>query len=116
MARSTFSGFQDKGLSIGEASDILLARCTIQNNNTGVAVKDLSRARCYQLILSNNKVAYNLYRKKQLFGGATLRNYMDVLEGNTENVKLDKESKAFPITQWESTWWADYQLVPGEFD
>ena len=76
----------------------------------------ISQARCYEMSISNTEVAYDLYRKKQQFGGATLRNYRDVLENNGQNVKLDETSRAIPVGEWDSLWWEDFKLQSSELD
>ncbi len=78
----TFNNFDDKGISIGEKSTIRLAQSAFRENNLGIAIKDLSVLTMDSCRFDRNKKAISLYRKKQIFGGGTLREgpgnqYMD---------------------------------------
>ena len=78
-----FSGFKDKGLSIGEKSDVFLFNNTIRKNNWGVAVKDLSNVFFIKNHFNNNKLDINAYQKKVIFGGGNV-----FLEEGTDKKKL----------------------------
>ena len=53
----------DKGLSIGESSNINLDNLLIDDNNIGIAVKDASVAKLKTSILKNNKISIAAYKK-----------------------------------------------------
>jgi len=66
-----FDSQNDKGLSIGEASQVYLLFNRFVNNNTGVAVKDSSTAYLYGNHYRRNVTDLSLFRKKNVWGGAT---------------------------------------------
>ncbi len=69
LSNSQFYGFRDKGVSIGEETTVILNSNRIEQNNTGVAVKDLSKAYFLDNVFINNKTDISLYQKKSIFGG-----------------------------------------------
>ena len=66
-----FDSLQDKGLSIGEATRAYLLFNSFVNNNLGVAVKDSSHAYLYGNSYIRNATDLSLFRKKNIWGGAT---------------------------------------------
>jgi len=93
VKNSTFTGFEDKGISVGEDSDILVYQSTFNNNTNGVAVKDLSDAFLIKNQFKRNKNDINAYQKKSIFGGGHV--YVKMLEDEHPVVKylIDKKSK-----------------------
>ena len=69
ISNSIFTGFNDKGISSGERSNVIIHKCKLHNNNIGVAVKDLSRAFFVDVDFNNNYKDVAAYRKKHVFGG-----------------------------------------------
>ena len=59
----------DKGLSIGEKSELKSKNIFIQNSNLGFVVKDSSKATIENLNLNNIKTCLAAYNKKQMFFG-----------------------------------------------
>ena len=51
-----FSGFRDKGISIGEDSEVIVYKNFINRNNKGVAVKDLSHTYFIQNKFEDNEI------------------------------------------------------------
>lgn len=72
VAGTTFDGFNDKGISVGENSEILVYQSILQNNNNGAAVKDRSNAYFINVAFHNNKNDISSYMKKRIFGGANV--------------------------------------------
>jgi hypothetical protein len=68
VASSTFVGFRDKGLSIGEASKVALVGNTFKACNLGVAVKDSSRCWLGENVFADNRRDLLSYRKKPMWG------------------------------------------------
>jgi hypothetical protein len=66
-----FDSQNDKGLSIGEGSQIYVLFDRFTNNNLGAAVKDSSLAYFYGNSFHQNATDLSLYRKKNIWGGAT---------------------------------------------
>ena len=60
----------DKGLSVGEKSFLVLNKIKVDKANTGIAVKDSSKATIEYLDITNTTKCIHVYRKKQEFSGA----------------------------------------------
>ena len=69
--RNTFEGFQDKGISVGEQTQVWIKNNQIRNNTIGIAVKDLSRVWIENGLFTENVTDLALYKKKPIFGGGT---------------------------------------------
>jgi hypothetical protein len=67
VTNNIFTGFGDKGISIGEISTALLNDNIIKNNVSGIAVKDGSVAFIAENKFSSNKVDVSLYIKKPFY-------------------------------------------------
>ena len=87
-----FNNFQDKGISIGEKTNIILYDNLIAENNNGAAVKDLSNAYFISNIFLNNVIAINSYQKKPLFGGGYTYIYNNNFENNGDIYVHDEKS------------------------
>ncbi|MDX2470398.1 MAG: right-handed parallel beta-helix repeat-containing protein [SAR324 cluster bacterium] len=86
-----YKNFNDKGISVGEKSNIFIINNRFESNRLGSAVKDLSNA--YYL---NNKYSKNLkdiqaYQKKKIFGGGNV--FLDPKVATNIRMRLDKKSK-----------------------
>jgi len=60
----------DKGISVGEESDVTVLNAIIENANIGVASKDLSTLYIRDITLKNCEQGFAAYQKKPEFGGA----------------------------------------------
>lgn len=92
---SFFSGFQDKGISIGEKTDIVLHNNLIQNNNNGVAVKDSSHAYFINNNFEKNNISINAYQKKPLFSGGVTYLFSNEFIENNIKYQSDELSQKF---------------------
>ena len=63
----------DKGISVGEKSNVLIDRARIGDTNIGIASKDSSVTKLNNLSLKNLKVCVSAYNKKQEFSGGFLK-------------------------------------------
>jgi len=81
----------DKGLSVGEASEIEVAAARIADAATGVAVKDASRAALEDLALDGNDVALDLFAKNWRYGGPGA---VEVTGGKFTNNAVDLRTQA----------------------
>jgi len=97
VKNNKFSDSIDKGISVGEKTEILLYKNTILNNKNGVAVKDLSKAYLIQNIFKGNNIALNNYQKKQLFGGGFSYIYKNKYISNNDDFAKDEKSKIYKI-------------------
>jgi len=85
------NGCSDKGISVGEHSNPLIVRNTIQNCLTGIAVKDLSVAEIIDNTIKHVETGIAAYRKKEVFGGG-IANIQGI---KMEDVKTDYKKDEF---------------------
>lgn len=64
---NTFSNLSDKGISIGEMSDIFIKNNAFNNNNLAIAVKDGSKAFVAKNKFKDNNVDVSMYIKKKIY-------------------------------------------------
>ena len=67
-----FVGLPDKGMSVGEASQVVCRTNTFDSCTAGVAVKDLSQAWFVANEFTDNVVDVDAFQKKTIFGGGTV--------------------------------------------
>jgi len=67
VSGSVFSGFSDKGLSVGEESDVVIRSNQISDSKFGIAVKDGSHALVFDNMFRNNGDNLTQYVKKPFF-------------------------------------------------
>ncbi len=94
---NTFSGFKDKGVSIGEDSEVVLFGNDFRSNNWGAAVKDRSHAFFLENRFEDNALAAYAYQKKIIFGGAKAYFNGNRLSGNREQFAKDKLSYIYNL-------------------
>jgi hypothetical protein len=97
----------DKAISAGEKSEVFAFNNVIRDSEFGVASKDLSHVELHASVLHGNRTAVALYRKKQIFGGATARSVGCLFWGNEQNVTADELSSfdavAIGADHWPET-------------
>lgn len=93
LVDTLFTRMGDKGVSIGEKSEILLFNVVVKHSLIGVACKDLSLVRAFACAFYGNQEAVSFYRKKQIFGGASGRIVGSLLWRNGKAFATDAESK-----------------------
>jgi len=59
---------KDKGISIGENSDVIVKNSVLKNNKIGAAVKDSSNGKFYEVNFSNNEIQLASYAKNWRYG------------------------------------------------
>ncbi len=59
---------KDKGISIGENSDITIKNTSVKNNKIGAAIKDNSKAQFHKVKFSDNDVQFASYAKNWRYG------------------------------------------------
>ncbi len=100
------SGMADKAISVGEKSELLAFNNVIQNSAMGLASKDLSNVSLYACVFCRNQIAVALYRKKQIFGGATGRAVGCLFWDNRKTITADAESSfevlAVGVDHWQT--------------
>jgi hypothetical protein len=100
ISNSDFSGFIDKGISVGERSSVIIQGSRIKNNNIGAAVKDLSHTFFINTDFKNNSKDIAAYRKKRIFGGGYA--YIQALSLDNHKIThdMDRQSKLFILDNW----------------
>ena len=83
VSSTTFNGFRDKGISVGESSKIFVYDSNLSGNLLGAAVKDRSIAYFTRVDFSNNETDIAAYMKKSIFGGSNV-----VLDGDLPSFDL----------------------------
>lgn len=78
-------GTSDKGISVGESSNVTIDETEIKNSNIGVAVKDSSIADIFKVNVSDSNVGFAVYRKKPEYGPAEIR----AQSSDLKNIKKD---------------------------
>lgn len=90
-----FENAGDKGVSIGEKSEVVLDRSVFENCKIGVEVKDRSVLDFRRNFIRGSAIAINLYRKNWRYGaGGILEADVIYVKDCGKNVKADKHSKA----------------------
>ncbi|MEM7035878.1 MAG: hypothetical protein AAF570_02790 [Bacteroidota bacterium] len=82
----------DKGLSVGEDSEVVISDLQIQQAVIGVASKDLSQVEAKSLEVHSCKVAFSAYQKKPEFGPAKIIVHKAELKGNERRAVADPGS------------------------
>jgi len=72
----SFNQFEDKGLSLGEKSKVLVSNCTFIQNAIAIAVKDQTSAYLWKNSFESNTTDINTYIKKKIFNAPSV--YSDV--------------------------------------
>ena len=89
---SNLDNCYDKAISVGEKSNFNADRINISNSNIGVAVKDSSKFLNDFMDLKNTKICFQIFQKKQEFGGGNVEAKDINCEGNNQ---VDKNSVIF---------------------
>jgi len=96
IVNSTFIGNGDKGISVGEGSRLLAVNNVLRDNLIGIQAKDASIALLFNQSLLFNQTALAAYKKNWRYGsGGLLILAKSILEGNTVNLLVEKQSKAY---------------------
>lgn len=97
VKQNKFSQFQDKGLSVGEDTDVLVSGNIFTGNGIGFAAKDRSNVFAFWNQFMNNKVAISSYQKKPLFGGGFSYSYENQFQSNGQDYKKDNLSNNYQL-------------------
>ncbi len=88
-----FRNFKDKGISVGEKSQIFITKNNFKQNEVASAVKDFSNAYYWGNYFSKNLKDIQVYQKKKIFGGGRI--FLKKEERESLLASLDKRSKVF---------------------
>ena len=94
VINTKFSHSIDKGISIGEGSNLLAINNLIENSEIGMQSKDTSKAYIYNTTFIANKKAIDAYHKNWRYSeGGTIYVENCIMENNLENATVGKKSK-----------------------
>ena len=82
----------DKGISLGEKSDIIIQDANVQNSIIGIAAKDLTTVVVKNITLLNNDLAFTAYQKKPEYGPGKITVEKYKAEGNKQLYVLQNGS------------------------
>ena len=80
----------DKGVSAGENSKVIIYNSIIEDNEIGVASKDLSEVDVYASVLAQRQ-AISLYQKKAIFGPGYAKVHGAVVLDNETDFYVEKK-------------------------
>ena len=92
----TFKNMMDKGISVGEASQLMVRGSRFEGNRLAIAAKDLSIAYVEGNTFIENKIVFGAYRKKPIYGGARVMRYANEYVGNIKEQEVDELSAIVP--------------------
>jgi len=72
IEKTTVENAGDKGLSVGEETDVVVKWLSVNGANIGVAAKDLSTVLIHHVILDNCEQGFAAYQKKAEYGGSKI--------------------------------------------
>ena len=72
IKNSSLSSCEDKGVSVGDKSQVHFEKLNIENAAIGISSKDLSQVYVNKVKASSVELCYEVFQKKQEFGGACL--------------------------------------------
>lgn len=109
-----FEGMLDKGISVGEASAVLVHAVRFVRNSIALAVKDGSVAHVAASDFQKNALVFGLYRKKPFMDGGTLHLYLNTLQNNAQERELDALSVVHEHEAITGTVWRAFGSEPPE--
>ena len=90
---SFITGSNDKGISVGENSNILIYNTIFEKNNIALAVKDKSSAKVLHVSFKDNKTQLSAYKKNWQYGtGGNVYIYRSYFTAKENLLKISKES------------------------
>tara|TARA_Y100000589_G_scaffold296731_1_gene304053 strand:- start:1774 stop:4443 length:2670 start_codon:yes stop_codon:yes gene_type:complete len=92
------SGAQDKGISVGEKSNLFLSGIKISSSNIAFASKDLSLMILEKVDLKNNDLCFTAYKKKDEYGPGIIK----ILDNSVNDETLKFECKKSHLLESES--------------
>jgi parallel beta-helix repeat protein len=81
-----FSNFSDKGISIGEGSNIMISGNEFKNNNLAIAIKDDSKAFIGKNQFHDNNIDISMYIKKKIYNNPNL---YTIFKNKELNLKIE---------------------------
>jgi type 1 fimbria pilin len=94
----TIVGSGDKGISIGENSNIYVLNTSLKKNNIGIAVKDNSMANISTSKFSDNTIHISAYKKNWQYGSAGYVNIKKSLFDGPMNTFISLDNSRLNIS------------------
>ncbi|PLX18136.1 MAG: hypothetical protein C0601_05590 [Candidatus Muiribacterium halophilum] len=88
-----FDNTKDKGISVGENTNMFIFNCRFTENQIGVASKDLSNTTILYSEFEENEKALSVYQKKEIFGPSRIDVYTSVFSKNTKDFDVQTGSE-----------------------
>ena len=82
----------DKGISVGEESNVVIKNYIAKNTNIAVAAKDSSNLNILNAEIMHTKTCFSAYNKKQEFYGANLSVNSGLCQAFFKKLDIDKQS------------------------
>lgn len=114
VSESSFEDFVDKGVSIGEVSDVLVMNGELRGCKMGIAVKDDSRAALFGNRYEGNEIDIAAYQKKKSFGGGHVLWMGAPADLSALRLTSDPRSRV-QETSWDA-WFAGRSAPPADAD
>ncbi len=93
VKNSLFQNCNDKGISVGEKSNITISKSNFQNNNIAIESKDKSVTKVQTSKFNSNKLVFSAYKKNWKYnGGGTIKSEKNVILDNKKILSEDKHS------------------------
>jgi hypothetical protein len=82
----------DKGISIGEFSEVTIKKSEVSDSNIGVASKDLSIVNIEELLISNVNYGAAIYQKKPEYGASSINAWGLMMQNVVEPYLIEEGS------------------------
>jgi hypothetical protein len=93
IKNSLFQNCKDKGISVGEKSNIFISKSYFLNNNIAIESKDKSVAKVKTSKFISNELAFSAYKKNWKYnGGGTIKSENNIILNNKKTLNQDKFS------------------------
>ena len=83
----------DKGLSVGEKSNVMVDKLGVESSNIAVSVKDYSKINLKDLITKDTNICIESKQKKQEFGGA----FASIIKNECSSKLINDENSSIKI-------------------
>ena len=83
----------DKGISVGEVSNVKILNTQIINSKSGVASKDFSKVKIEDSKISNTEICFEAFNKKPEFSGGLIESIRNICKFNFKFASVGNSSK-----------------------
>ena len=89
-----FKNCSDKGLSVGEKSNVIIDRLKVESSNIAVSVKDYSTLNLKSIFATDTNICIESKQKKQEFGGA----FASIIKNDCQSALMKDDNSSIKIT------------------